>query len=230
MTQELTLEEVVKAITSLPKGKVPGHDSLPTEFFQENVEKTAPTLLRAMLSLGLTSDFINKRIITLIPKLRNHSKLRNQCPITLLGSIYKIFTKILMRRIQVHLPFVIRPNQTSFVMRMSILNNNFLTQESLEWVVESGHDLVLLLFDFAKAFDKIKWGFPFPALSKLGFCPKWIKWVSSLHQLASSSVKVNGESKGHFKLSRLVKQGYPLALYLFILVADVFGHMLDDTT
>jgi hypothetical protein len=33
MTQELTLEKVVEAITSLPKSKAPGHNSLPTEFF-----------------------------------------------------------------------------------------------------------------------------------------------------------------------------------------------------
>jgi hypothetical protein len=33
MTQELSLEEVAKAITSLPKGKGPGHDGLLTEFF-----------------------------------------------------------------------------------------------------------------------------------------------------------------------------------------------------
>ncbi len=67
------------------------------------------------------------------------------------------------------------------MMGRSILDNNFLAQESLEWVVESGQDLVLFLFDFGKAFDKIKWGFLFPTLFKLGFNPKWIKWVSSLY-------------------------------------------------
>jgi hypothetical protein len=63
----------------------------------------------------------------------------------------------------------------------------------------------LLLFDFEKAFDKIEWGFLFPTLSKLGFSPKWIKWVSSMYWLASSSVKVNGESGGKFKLSRSIR-------------------------
>jgi hypothetical protein len=80
MTQELTLEEVVEAITFLPKGKAPGHDDLPTEFFQENVEKIAPMLLLAfqpMHSLRLTSNFINKGMITLLPKSGDHSKSRN---------------------------------------------------------------------------------------------------------------------------------------------------------
>jgi len=113
MTQELTLEKVTEAITSLPKSKAPGHDGLSTKFFQGNVEETIPMLLltfRAMLSQGLTLEFINKGMITLIPKFGDHSKLGNWRPITFLGSIYKILAKILARKIQVHLPFVIKPN------------------------------------------------------------------------------------------------------------------------
>ncbi len=100
---------------------------------------------------------------------------------------------------------MIKPNQTGFVMGKNILNNNFLAQESLEWAIESELDLVLLLLNFEKAFDRIEWGFLFTAMSKLGFSPKWTKWVSSLYWLASSSVKVNRESGEDFKLSKSVK-------------------------
>jgi len=99
------------------------------------------------------------------------------------------------------------------MMGRHILDNNFLAQESFEWAVESEHDLVLLLFDLEKTFDRIKWGFFFLALSKLGFSPKQIKWVSWLYWLASSSVKVNEKSGKDFKLSRAAKQGYLLAPY-----------------
>jgi hypothetical protein len=33
LTQNLTLEEIHKAIQALPKGKAPGHDGIPIEFF-----------------------------------------------------------------------------------------------------------------------------------------------------------------------------------------------------
>jgi hypothetical protein len=55
------------------------------------------------------------------------------------------------------------------------LDTTFLAQEALDWVSESNQDLVLLLLDFEKAFDRIECGFLFPALSKLGFSPKWIQ-------------------------------------------------------
>jgi hypothetical protein len=40
-------------------------------------------------------------------------------------------------------------------MGKNIMDNNFLTQESLEWAIKSEQDLVLLLLNFEKAFDRI---------------------------------------------------------------------------
>jgi len=171
---------------------------------------------------------INKGLITLIPKSGDHSKLGNWRPITLLGSIYKILAKLLARRIQASLPHIIKPNQTGFVEGKSILDNIFLAQESLEWAVESNQDLLLLLLDFEKTFDRIEWGFFFTALSKLGFNDTWVKWIRSLYNSASSIIKVNEEVGSDFQLAQSIRQGCPLAPYHFILATDVLGHMIED--
>jgi hypothetical protein len=129
MTRSLSLAEITEAITLLPKGKVPGHDGIPTKFFQEYVNEVAPMLLlafKAMLARGLTLEYINKGMITLISKSGDHSKLGNWRLITLLGNIYKILVKTLVRRIQEFLLLMIKPNQTDFVEGRSILDNNFL--------------------------------------------------------------------------------------------------------
>jgi len=80
MTRPLSLAEITEAITSLPKSKAPGHDGIPTKFFQEYVNGVGPTLLlafKAMLARGLTLEYINKGMITLIPKSGDHLKLGN---------------------------------------------------------------------------------------------------------------------------------------------------------
>jgi hypothetical protein len=96
MTKELDLKEVIRAISSLPKGKAQGHDGISMEFFQDFVEEVVPTLLatfKAMLEQGRTFPHKNRGMITLIPKSGDHSRLGNWRPITLLGNIYKILAK-----------------------------------------------------------------------------------------------------------------------------------------
>jgi len=189
---------------AMPKDKAPGCDGISTEFFQEMMEEISPTLLQAfsvMLRRGETLGWINKGLITLIPKSGDHAKIGNWRPITLLGSLYKILAKTLARRLQVFLPNVIRPSQTGFVEGRSILDNTFLAQEAQDWAEESNQDLVLLLLDFEKAFDRIEWSFLFEALAKLGFCSKWILWVSSLYSLVSSTIKLNGVEGSAFLLA-----------------------------
>jgi hypothetical protein len=52
-TKALSLvEEIKTTISAMPKGKTFGKDGFPTQFFQENLEQVAPTLLetyKAML-------------------------------------------------------------------------------------------------------------------------------------------------------------------------------------
>ncbi len=80
LTRDLSLKDVIHAIKALPKGKAPGHDEVPMEFFQEFEKEVVSMLLHtfsAMLRTGATSAHINKGLITLIPKSRDRARLNN---------------------------------------------------------------------------------------------------------------------------------------------------------
>jgi hypothetical protein len=62
----------------------------------------------------------------------NYAKIRNWRAITLLRNIYKMFPKLLVKRIQIHLLDIIYPNQTWFVGSRNILNKSFLAQAAME--------------------------------------------------------------------------------------------------
>jgi hypothetical protein len=102
LVRDLTLKEILDAIIAMPRGKAPGIDGVPIEFFQEFVENITPTLLKAfttMLKLGETSMTINKGLIILIPMSGDHARLGNWRLIMLLGRLYKILAKTLARRL-----------------------------------------------------------------------------------------------------------------------------------
>jgi hypothetical protein len=64
-----------------------------------------------MLRTGATSPFINKGIITLIPKSGDRAKFNNWRSITILRSLYKILAKTLASRLRMELTEIIRSNQ-----------------------------------------------------------------------------------------------------------------------
>ena len=121
----------------------------------------------------------------------------------------------------------ILPSQTGFVPNRCILDNVFLAFEAIDWTLESNQSISLLLLDFEKAYDRVSWVFLEKTMEKMGFGAIWIQRVMSLNLNASATVVVNGEQSKAFNLQRSVRQGCPLAPYLFLLTVDVLGQMLQ---
>ena len=118
---------------------------------------------------------LNLGMISLIPKLGPKVNINKYRPISLLPSTYKVISKTLANRVQPHLPQWIRPNQTSFVKNRFILDNVFTAFESMELAKETQQDLVILLLDMEKAYDKINWSFLQDTMCSMGFNKEWIK-------------------------------------------------------
>lgn len=124
----------------------------------------------------------------------------------------------------------ILPSQTGFVPNRCILDNIFLAFEAIEWALEDQQKLTMLLLDFEKAYDRVSWTFLRAAMEKMGFHTRWIEQVMSLNTNASASIIINGVRSKTFQLQRSVRQGCPLAPYLFLLTVDVLGQMLQHPT
>lgn len=67
-------------------------------------------------------------------------------------------------------------------------------------------------------------------MTHMGSSAKWINLVMTIYSEASAYVALNGIQGETFILERSVCQGCLLALYLYLLVANVLGRMLDNPT
>ncbi|PNY13316.1 S-adenosylmethionine-dependent methyltransferase [Trifolium pratense] len=75
-------------------------------------------------------------------------------------------------------------------------------------------------FDFEKAYDSVEWGFLDYMLGRCGFDEKWIEWIRVCVFAGNLSVLVNGSPTSEINIQRGLKQGDPLALFLFLLVVE----------
>jgi hypothetical protein len=160
-------------------------------------------------------------LITLIPKEGDRELLSNWRPITLLNSTYKIFAKTLQIRLQGLLPDIIHEDQSAFLPLRFIIDNVLVQHETISWAHESQQNLMLLKLDFTKAYDVVTWRFLFAAMRKLETPQGFLHTVQLLFQDIKAAVSINGEVTEQFAICQGIRQGCPLALYLFLLVAEM---------
>ena len=89
-------------------------------------------------------------------------------------------------------------------------------------------DLAILFLDFEKAYDRVDWDFMEGTLVRMGFPNTWIRGVSTLYRNAYSSLLFVGDVGRRFPISRSVRQGCPLAPFLFLLVSETFSIHLNS--
>ncbi|XP_059070573.1 uncharacterized protein LOC131040178 [Cryptomeria japonica] len=126
------------------------------------------------------------------------------------------------------LPRIDSTTQTGFVKRRYILENLITYWESLHWAKESRKNGAMLLIDFEKAYARIEWEYIIQMLHSLGFPAEFCRMVKTLLSDANASVEVHGIRSPNFALTRLIRQGCPLALALFVLVVDAMFYILKD--
>jgi len=71
-----------------------------------------------------------------------------------------------------------------------------------------------------EALGEVSWEFLYYMLGRLGFCEKWSRWIKSCLESSSMSVLVNGSPTPQFHSKRGLRQGDPLAPFLFLIVAE----------
>ena len=230
LLQPLTLKEVTTAMNQIPAGKAPGVDSIPSEFYHELWDDIGPDVFNFVcetVSQTCITEELNVSKIALLLKSEDRIRIQNYRPISLLNTLYKVVAKVYANRMKPLLHHWILPSQTGFVPNRCILDNIFLAFESIEWALENNQQLSMLLLDFEKAYDRVSWKFLSQAMARMGFNERWIQQVMSLNTKASATIIINGEQSQPFKLQRSVRQGCPLAPYLFLLTVDVLGQMLQ---
>lgn len=80
--------------------------------------------------------------------------------------------------------------------------------------------------DLYKAYDSVRWDFLLSLLQAYHFPPSIIQIIKECTTTPTFSININGRDIGFFHSTRGLRQGCPLAPYLFILVMQYLTDLL----
>ena len=217
--------DVLAAIKKCKHGKASGPDEIGNSFYKDFSEELAPILSELYtrwLECGVTPCSFGEANIHCLKKSSTSSRPLDHRPIALLNSDYKIFTKILATRLRAMLPFVVDTAQVGFVPGRNIATalDIFAATKIAAKTEEATKNAIVLLLDFAKAYDTLQRPFLLAVLKWLGFSQKFVAIVSALHANTTCKFLVNGFLSRKVKMNCGIRQGCPMAHLLFILSLD----------
>ena len=218
----LSQGECLTALSGMARGKAPGCDGLPMEFYL----KLRPDLvfvLNSPFSSGPLSCSQRRGIITLSFKKGDRTDPKNWRQITLLNADYKIASRAIAARLLKVIHLVVGKDQTCGVPGRFIGENVAFLRDAVDFCSRSGTPTAFLSLDQEKAFDRVDWSFLRSTLSTMGFGASFIKWVDLFYSGVRSSVNVNEFISKSFALSRVVRQDCPLSPLLYVLVVEVLA-------
>jgi hypothetical protein len=143
-----------------------------------------------------------------------------------LGCLYKIIAKVLANRLSKVMNVIIAPTQSVFLKNRNLVDGVLVVNEVVDLAKKTGRECMVFKVDFEKAYDSVDWGFLEYMLHRFGFCYKWIRWICACVFAGNLSMLVNGSPTKEFNIQRGLKQGDPLASFLFLLVAEGFGGVM----
>ena len=115
--------------------KAPGPDGFTMAFFHKCwsvVEKDVMDFFVYFHQYSMFERSMNASFLTLIPKKCNVVNIKDFRPISLVGSVYKLLSKVLANRLRVVLDNLISKTQNSFVGERQILDSVLIVNECFD--------------------------------------------------------------------------------------------------
>ena len=218
-----TINEIKKAIGNLNRGKAPGDDQVTAEMIQVEKELTPKLLHRIFQQIWMKEELPGEwssGLIIKLPKKGDLSQCSNWRGIMLLSVTSKVFSRILLDRINPNLQTNLRKQQAGFRKGRSCTDHIFTLRQIFEQCQEWNASLYANFIDFEKAFDSVHRPALWNILRHYGVPAKIVNIIKLLYTDFHARVICGNKLTDNLKIETGVKQGCILSPFLFCLAID----------
>lgn len=128
----------------------------------------------------------------MVPKNNNPEGVNDYRPISLLNCSIKLITKLLANRLHLVILQLLHANHYGFIKSRTIQNCLAWSFEYIHQCHQSQKEIIILMLDFAKAFDMVEHQAMLAVMAQMGFPEKWLQWMGMIFKSGNSSVLLNG--------------------------------------
>jgi hypothetical protein len=157
--------------------KCPGPDGFNFAFFKKFwylIKNKVRIFFNQFHGSEVLSRCLLSYFVTLIRKVKCPLSLKEYRPISLLGSLYKIISKVLAGRLSKVMNSVISKSQSTLLKGRHFVDGVMIVNEVVEVARLRKRECLILKVDFEKAYDSVEWIFLEYMLRMVGFMGKWI--------------------------------------------------------
>ena len=225
---EITLDEVKKAIDKLNADSSPGSDGITSNFYKVVKREMAP-ILKKVFNVANTNKLPDNQqiaILKLLPKTENPRTVDEFRPISLLNTDLKILSHVLANRPIKNLE-VIGQHQHAYLNKRQTNTALMKVRKAHKQMINSN---CIVNLDFSKAFDKVDRDYIFALLDRIGVDNFTKSAIRTIYKQTKAIIEINGYLSQTIVLERGVRQGCPLSALLFILAIEPLPCSVENST
>jgi len=210
-----SLEEVKQAVWDCDNFKSPGPDGINVGFIKDFRHELKDDFMRFLMEFhrnGKLTKGVNSTFIDLIPKVDSPQRLADFRPISLVGCMYKVLSKVLVNRLRSVLGYVVLDAQSTFARGKQILDGIIIANEVVDEAKRMKNELLLFKVDFKNVYDLVDLN---SVMLNMNFPTLWWKWIMECIGMATASVLVNGCPTEEFPIERGLRHGILFRRYYF---------------
>lgn len=239
LVEKFTIEELRNATNN--ENIAPGYDGIPARLYHHIIHSTNPPNMPSLLLLRLLnlwyqsgkcpqSQVIGRMVLIPKPGKKPVTHYRNKRPLTMQPEFTKLLLRMLAHRLQniFHQHDILHPAQTAYIRNGNVDKCLNLLLDQIEISREKHNQLFIVAYDMYKAFDRTPFWLIKLSCDRFGIPPIFQDFTLAYLQTSQTFIDTAYGNTRMFALKNSVKQGCPLAGYLYIMTLDTLHHISNS--